>query len=447
MLESTYLQDMLLSLNPSVGMRGCLPNHSTVCSWIELAYTSHIGVITELLHSAQSKIHFSFDLWSSRNLRALLGINCHFADKFGNLKTFLLALPEQSGPHSGVNIADNVAAIIHHYNLKDKIGYFMTDNATNNDTCLEELGAGFNFNPLHRCLRCSGHKIDLVARALLWGNDEEAFENQLTNVNVEDADLVIWRKRGPLGKMRNTIICIQSSPQSNEAFKKLQQENPLINKITELHVPNDTRWNSMWDAIVVFIKLRPTVEDFYTRQQQLWQDYWNKITDFGQKEPPVKRRKKPAILDDFLTQDDWSILSMYNQLLEPLYHATQRLEGRGGGASHGAIWQVIPAMEKLLTHLEAAKDEYPVVRPTQDYSMVDSQASTLSDTYNSQLPTPPTRTNTRRGKAKQSQSQLSQSMPKAIGQTQCVKSWIKTGVVANLEGTFERVNSVPQEVE
>jgi hypothetical protein len=36
---------------------------------------------------------------------------------------------------------------------------------------------------------------------------------------------------------------------------------------------------------------------------------------------------------------------------------------------------------------------------------------------------------------------------KAIGQTQCVKSWIKTGVIANLEGTFERVNSVPQEVE
>jgi hypothetical protein len=167
----------------------------------------------------------------------------------------------------------------------------------------------------------------------------------------------------------------------------------------------------MWDAIVVFIKLRPAVEDFYTRQQQLWQDYWNKITDFGQKEPPTKRRKKPAILNDFLTQDDWFILSMYNQLLEPLYHATQRLEGRGGGASHGAIWQVIPAMEKLLTHLEAAKDEYSVIRPTQDYSMVDSQASTLLETYNSQLSTPPTRTNTRRGKSKQSQLQLSQSMP------------------------------------
>jgi hypothetical protein len=165
-----------------------------------------------LLHSAQSKIHFSFDLWSSRNLRALLGINCHFADKFRNLKTFLLALPEQFGPHSGTNIANNVAAIIHDFNLKDKIDYFITDNATNNDTCLEELGVEFNFHPLHRRLRCSGRKINLVARALLWGNDKEALENQLANVNVEDAHLLIWRERGPLGKMRSTIIWTRSSP-------------------------------------------------------------------------------------------------------------------------------------------------------------------------------------------------------------------------------------------
>jgi hypothetical protein len=76
--------------------------------------------------------------------------------EFGNLKTFLLALPEQSGPHSGVNNANNVAAIIHHYNLEDKIGYFMTDDVTNNDTFLEELGGEFDFNPVHRRLRCSG---------------------------------------------------------------------------------------------------------------------------------------------------------------------------------------------------------------------------------------------------------------------------------------------------
>jgi hypothetical protein len=78
----------------------------------------------------------------------------------------------------------------------------------------------------------------------------------------------------------------------------------------------------MWDAIAVFIRLRPAVEDFYYKAHAEWQDYWNKITDHGRKPPPEKRRKKPAFLDDFITQDDWSIIVIYNELLQPLYHAT-----------------------------------------------------------------------------------------------------------------------------
>ncbi|KAG9994666.1 hypothetical protein KCU78_g18313, partial [Aureobasidium melanogenum] len=409
LFESPYLQDLLLSLNPSVGQRGCLATHKTIASWISQVYNSHMGIVTEKLHAATSKIHLSFDLWTSRNLRALLGVNCHFADEFGNLKTFLLALPQQLGQHSGVNIADQITAIIEHFNISESIGYFMTDNATNNDTCIEALGLEHGFNPLHRRLRCSGHKINLVARAMLWGVDEEAFENELAAIDLEDHDLSIWRKQGPLGKMRNTIIWIRSSPQRNEAFKQLQQDHPLISKISELHVPNDTRWNSMWDAIDVFIKLRPAVEDFYHKAHAEWQDYWNKITDHGRKPPLEKRRKKPAFLDDFITQDDWSIIVIYNGLLQPLYQVTQRLEGKGGGASHGAIWQVIPAMEKLLTHLEVAKQEYSIVRPTQDYTMVNSQTSTVFDAQDLHEPVPaPVRA--KRGRPKQSQSQ-SQSMP------------------------------------
>jgi hypothetical protein len=126
-----------------------------------------MGIVTEKLNAATSKIHLSFDLWTSRNLRALLGINCHFADEFGNLKTFLLALPQQFGQHSGVNIADQITAIIEHFNISESIGNFMTDNATNNDTCIEALGLEYNFNPLHQRFRCSGHKTNLVARAML----------------------------------------------------------------------------------------------------------------------------------------------------------------------------------------------------------------------------------------------------------------------------------------
>jgi hypothetical protein len=58
-------------------------------------------------------------------------------------------------------------------------------------------------------------------------------------------------------------------------------------------------------------------------------------------------------------------------------------------------------MEKLLTHLEAAKQEYSIVRPTQDYTMVNSQTSTVFDSQDLHEPRPPP-IRAERGRPKQS---------------------------------------------
>jgi hypothetical protein len=212
LLESSYMQHYLTMLNPAVESRGCLPYHGTLRRWISQVYHIHVGVITEQLRLATSAIHFSFDLWTSRNLRALCGINCHFADEYGNLKTFLWALPQQEGKHTGANIAETVAEIITRFDLQDNIGFFNADNASNNDTCIASLAAEFNFDPIERRLCCAGHIFDLVTRALSWGIDEEAFLEELAAVDMAAKELDLWRGRGPVGKVRNTIVYIRSSP-------------------------------------------------------------------------------------------------------------------------------------------------------------------------------------------------------------------------------------------
>jgi hypothetical protein len=370
LLESPYMQNCLTMLNPAVESRGCLPYHGTLRRWISQVYYSHVGIVTEQLRLATSAIHFSFDLWTSRNLRALCGINCHFADEYGNLKTFLLALPQQEGKHTGANIAETVAEIITRFDLQNNIGFFNADNASNNDTCIAALANEFNFDPIERRLRCAGHIFNLVARALLWGIDEDVFLRELAAVDITTVELELWRGRGPIGKVRNTIVYIRSSPQRNEAFKKAQRDHPLLKKVCELHTFNDTRWNSVFDALRVFIHVRPAIDDFYHTTLRDWQDYENEKTDFGSKPRPEKMRKKPTVLNDFITQDDWVILTRYYEILEPIWQFTQRLEGHGAGASHGIIWQVIPAMERLLGHFERLKKQYIIVEPIQDYSVV-----------------------------------------------------------------------------
>ena len=51
---------------------------------------------------------------------------------------------------------------------KSNIGFFVLDNATNNDTILVELRKAIRFEPKERKLRYIGHIINLIAKAYLY---------------------------------------------------------------------------------------------------------------------------------------------------------------------------------------------------------------------------------------------------------------------------------------
>ena len=71
--------------------------------------------------------------------------------------------------------------MIKDYELQDNIRYFVTDNATNNDTTIDIVLTDLmpHLSPrqrLARRLRCLGHVINLAAKAYLFGKDVEEIE-------------------------------------------------------------------------------------------------------------------------------------------------------------------------------------------------------------------------------------------------------------------------------
>jgi len=65
-------------------------------------------------------------------------------------------------------------------------------------------------------LRCFGHILNLVTKALLFGWDSNAFEVDILTtkaLNNEVVELDFWRKKGPVSKLHNIISYIQGSPQ------------------------------------------------------------------------------------------------------------------------------------------------------------------------------------------------------------------------------------------
>jgi hypothetical protein len=149
--------------------------------------------VTAALKSALSAISFSFDLWTSPNNKAMLGVVAHFADAGGTVRSVRIALQRQQGQHSGANIAKSLVSVIRSFGIADKVGYFVCDNATNNDTCIDHL-----LKHLPECcaqkkhirLRCAGYIFNLVATAIMFGEDVTAREEFFDEYEDNDADFV-----------------------------------------------------------------------------------------------------------------------------------------------------------------------------------------------------------------------------------------------------------------
>jgi hypothetical protein len=122
------------------------------------------------LARGRSRIVLSFNAWSSPNHQSLLGVVGHWINADCKLKTGLLALKFIEG-HHGFEMADVLEEVIATYSIRDKISAFQIDNATNNDTALDALSISIpGVDRKQSRLRCFGHIINLVVKALLFGN-------------------------------------------------------------------------------------------------------------------------------------------------------------------------------------------------------------------------------------------------------------------------------------
>ena len=378
-LDSPSLRQLLTSLHPRAGRN--IPSAATVSRMLATLYDKAIGIVTESLQSAITKINLSFDLWTSKNKLALLGLCAHYIDCDGKSITTLLALPRQKGRHSGFNIAETVSEIIASYGLQDKLGYFTTDNASSNEACLDYIAREHGFERDKRWVRCSGHIFNLVGQAALFGSDSEAFSEAVETATLEELEHQYWRKKGPIGKLHNIVYWINRSPQRCERFEALQKE--LIapvrpdgkKEVYDLVKDVETRWNSFYHSAERACYLRTAIDELLIQEDSEWRQYCARCE---QARRPIKRRQ-PPILSDMLSTDDWAVITRYVAILKPLKDATVALEGHIGGR-FGAIWRVLPQYEKVLQHFESLVEQYPVIDEPQATAIATATSFDISNT-------------------------------------------------------------------
>ncbi|KAK6823607.1 BED zinc finger domain-containing protein [Apiospora arundinis] len=145
-----------------------------------------------------------------------------------------------------------------------------------------------------------------------------------------------------IGKLHNIVHWVQRSGQRIEKLHKLQYiENTALSledKTTyDVMTDNATRWNSSEAMMERGYMLRNALDSLVQAEVTEWNQYVARRTQNGTKPMPKKGRKKPAIVDDKMAAEDWSVIAEYAQFLGAEQSSRLRMVPRreDGGVSAG----------------------------------------------------------------------------------------------------------------
>jgi hypothetical protein len=79
---------------------------------------------------ARSRVHISFNGWSSFNGLALIKVVAHYLDKNLVNHSYLISIRRINGAHIGENIAEVIIPILVEIRILLKLGNFITDNVS-----------------------------------------------------------------------------------------------------------------------------------------------------------------------------------------------------------------------------------------------------------------------------------------------------------------------------
>jgi hypothetical protein len=322
---------------------------STISTWIMDCFSENkIKIQHHLKQKAISSIHLSFDLWTSTNHLALLGIVAFWVDTSGCIQHALLGLPRLLGAHTGENQGQHLWEVITDYGIQHSLGYFCLDNASNNQTALRYIAGeykahtrnGIELNVHQRYVRCYGHILNLVVKVFLYGKKSAYLAGNMDEkrtIEKENQELDRWRKVGPLGRLRNIIVWIRGSPQRREAFNKVV--HTIFGSSTtarELILGNVTRWTGDHDALKRAVLFKEAI-DFHI--QRIIHD-----------EPST------SLINDQLSSQDWLFLEHVLEFLTPFRDETLLLEGN---RKQGALHDVYPSLEVIRNHILLFLSRFP----------------------------------------------------------------------------------------
>jgi len=149
-----------------------------------------------------------------------------------------------------------------------------------------------------------------------------------------------WRKKGPIGKLHNIIMYIRRTPQRLDQFTAVLQSTYPGESIVLPILGNLTRWSSDYESLKRALRIKGAISSFIA-------------TAIGANRNGERAANDTALINDDLSDEDWSTLGHIMEILEPFAEWSTRLQVK---YNNGCIANILPVIDELMEILENAKN-------------------------------------------------------------------------------------------
>lgn len=252
--------------------------------------------ITDLLANHPGKFSITLDIWTSPSQNPFLCVTLHFIDESWNMKSQVIAFRYIPGHHSGSKMAEVLFNVLREYQIEDRILTVTMDNASNNNTLVDELIKMGTISDAEHHIRCFSHIVNLAAQDCVY-----EFDDKLSN-------------------LRKIVTSIRYS---NLKLQRLQEKCTNLSKNYFKPILDvKTRWNSTYDMIVRAVELKQPISLLLDELCQ-------------------ENNELPS-----LDNSDWDFFTELQLLLKPFKEVTEMVSGQ-----HYATFNtVLPSYNFLMDH-------------------------------------------------------------------------------------------------
>ncbi|EUC59354.1 hAT family dimerization protein, partial [Rhizoctonia solani AG-3 Rhs1AP] len=244
-VEQPEFRKLLLYCGQGALQNKDIPHQNKVTSKAHNAYLQAKAAIMHEIKNSQGQVSLTTDLWSDELLRAFMAVTAHYINSQGDLAEHLVAFRKIDGHHTGANVGQVLFSVIEEMGI---IGHITSDNASNNNTMMDELkcvfdSRGIHFDPEESRLRCFPHIINIATQAYLHAlpASAEKFQKECAEKGIQLSEA----QSGYLDGLRSDAVSACQETAKACRSSGIRREGFMLQPILDC----PTRWASTADMI------------------------------------------------------------------------------------------------------------------------------------------------------------------------------------------------------